>query len=57
MHKASDSFINSNAIISLLEESEIKTEEGAFHMCYGYHVTLLSVTYNAGISRALCELL
>lgn len=47
MHKASDSFINSKAIIILLEESEIKTEEGAFHIGYDYPVTLVSVTCKA----------
>lgn len=41
------SFINSKVKISLLEESEIKTEEGAFHMGYDYPVTLVGVTYNA----------
>lgn len=47
MHKASDSFINSKAIVILLEESETKTEEGAFHMSYDYPVTLVSITCNA----------
>lgn len=57
MHKASESFNNSKAI-SLLEEPEIKTEEGAFHMGYDNPVTLVSITCNAArTSRACCELL
>lgn len=57
MHKASDSFNNSKAIM-LLEEPEIETEEGAFHMGYDNPITLVRVTCNAArTSRACCTTL